>query len=155
MTSCVECHSYVCDACSSKCPRCEGRACCDCDYIQYCETCSESSCDECTTFLICEGSCGIMQCQSCVHNGAIHKNNLEFCVECEKDFCSDCRYDEVSKDWGSACGGCMRLISGIIGKKLQEEKARSQKLQHEVDALKSEVASLRIENEDLRAKDWW
>lgn len=100
MTRCAECNAYVCNACSRECPHCEGRACRDCEYIQYCDTCSVRSCDECTTFHTCEGGCGIMQCNSCVHNGVMHEDPLELCEVCENYYCSDCRYDYLRKDWG-------------------------------------------------------
>ena len=156
MTRCAECNAYVCNACSRECPHCEGRACRDCEYIQYCDTCSVRSCDECTTFHTCEGGCGIMQCNSCVHNGVMHEDPLELCEVCENYYCSDCRYDYLRKDWGSACRGCIELVSGVLGKKLHEEKqadiAENLKLKQEVEALRSEARNLRQANEELKAK---
>ena len=97
-----------------------------------------------------------MQCNSCVHNGVMHEDPLELCEVCENYYCSDCRYDYLRKDWGSACRGCIELVSGALGKKLHEEKqadiAENLKLKQEVEALRSEARNLRQANEELKAK---
>ena len=156
MTNCVSCGQYVCGACDSKCPNCEGRSCRDCEeeFMLICNICDVTSCDECINFHKCEGNgCQIVQCDTCYEE---HIRRVEFCEKCHKTFCEDCRYKGLGKDWAraqrgweSGCKGCIQLVSGIIGNKLNEERqedmAKNLKLQQENEAL-------RQENEELKAK---
>ena len=122
--------------------------------ILTCSFCNESSCRDCTRFYVCEGdNCDMVQCTACFCR---HENGVENCEECIQDFCPDCRYNNVREDFGGACEGCIKLCSGIIGKKLQEDKqeeiAKNLKLQHEVEVLRSEAKDMHREMNELRAK---
>ena len=132
MTRCAECAMYVCDTCSTKCPNCEDRACSACkeEFILTCGLCKEKSCGNCIRFLTCEGDdCNRVQCETCW--SLKKENNVEPCEICNRDFCPDCRYNDLRKDWRNACGGCIKVIADVLGKKLHEDsKSECQKCRH-------------------------
>ena len=79
---------------------------------------------------------------------------MNHCESCYEDFCVDCRYSELSKDWGSACGECIELIADELGQKIlkdkQDETAKRITLEVKADQLNEEVKMLRKEIEDLK-----
>ena len=164
MTKCKECLVPVCDKCSTKCPKhnCEIRACkdgCSDEYILQCKTCIEEGCRRCTGFRVCDGEdCNITQCDHCFNIDKSRRLNpqdwLNHCESCYEDFCVDCRYSELSKDWGSACGECIELIADELGQKIlkekQDETAKRITLELKADQLNEEVKMLRKEIEDLK-----
>ena len=87
-----------------------------------CETCGEEGCGEevCTgpRFHVCDSCCVKVQCADCYDEPGC----LEFCDICDLDVCADCRYSKLSKDWGNACEGCIKLIAGELGKRIHKDK---------------------------------
>ena len=153
MTECVRCSFDVCVSCSIKCPNCEDRFCRsdNClEYMRYCDTCHKERCERCTTFLVCEGHCDIVQCEDCYEHPNTNKS-LDRCETCHSVFCAHCRYSKLKENWGNACAGCIKLIAGKLGKMIlkdkqdQEAKDRDMRRRH-----REEVKKLRLEIEDLR-----
>jgi len=128
MKNCMDCSSPVCNDCSTKCPYsssgCENEACGNCSDTSFmvCETCGEEGCGEevCTgpRFHVCDSCCVKVQCADCYDEPGC----LEFCDICDLDVCADCRYSKLSKDWGNACEGCIKLIAGELGKRIHKDK---------------------------------
>lgn len=72
------------------------------------------------------------------------RDPVEHCDDCGTDFCPDCRYLALKKDWKSACSGCFQIISGIIGQKIQDEKQEEhEKLLRENEILRREIKQMR------------
>ena len=136
MTECVQCSRNLCVKCSVKCQNCENQFCGsdDCrEYMRYCDTCGEESCQQCTTFLCCEGYCGVVQCAKChvEHRNKKRRNqnqtkesdyNVDRCDTCNTDFCAECRYSKLNEDWGNACSDCIKLIADDLGKMILKDK---------------------------------
>ena len=156
MTRCASCSLDVCVRCSKKCP-CGNQACRRCsEYIMDCNTCGEKRCQQCTISYVCEGeNCSIVQCGYCRDDSRMDSSHsVRHCESCDMGFCADCRYSNLSKDWGNACSECIKLIADGLGKKIlkdkQDETVKYMCLELRKDELIDEVKLLQKEIEDLK-----
>ena len=69
-------------------------------------------------------------------------NKVKFCEECGQDFCPECRYQDMNRDWDKACFGCFELISGYVGNKIKDRDAVIMKLRLENERLRREIQGL-------------
>ena len=81
-------------------------------------------------------------------------HSVRHCESCDMGFCADCRYSNLSKDWGNACSECIKLIADGLGKKIlkdkQDETVKYMCLELRKDELIDEVKLLQKEIEDLK-----
>ena len=69
---------------------------------------------------------------------------MDRCDTCNEYFCAACRYSTLSKDWGNACSGCIKLIADKLGPKIAQDK-QDQDAKHtaEMNKLLKEIVRLR------------
>ena len=74
---------------------------------------------------------------------------VDYCDECDNDFCNDCQLASTKKrDGENCCKGCAAMVLPTILKEITKLRKDSEELSKQNE----DMAKLRKENEELRKK---
>ena len=124
---CEICEVEYCDGCNAmkSCTYCEGSICNNCDavFTNLCECWEGPRCQDCAVKagnsdccgLVCEDCNGFVQCEGCLKSNCLRcidgkEYDVEWCEDCGRGFCHDCRLKECSTHWDSACRKCAEKV---------------------------------------------
>ena len=168
---CGICNRRYCWNCCGEreCTSCDTWFCEDCMDMNYCDSCQESSCENCISEKEChndgchwktlcvpcaEYGSGLIPCEKCDTAYCIHcyESNsdsvysIDYCGDCGKKLCGECRLISCKEKTTTRCTGCYRFALPPL---LEEKERQIQEMQAEIDKQRNEINQLKRKVNDM------